>query len=207
MGDQLTIFDAIFDLLKLDVRFIPGGILLLGVTFYQLHKRKLLTFGAGIALAAFYYYLATMLSHVVGIPTIKEWLRLSGLGEHIFNPDINLIPLADGLSWEFIMNVIFFAPLGFLCPMISKSYEKAKNVLLIGFCFSLAIELSQLFVLYRITDISDLIANTLGAFAGYLCFQFIRKATKGNFANQDRAAGSLPVVYLVFAFIITFLQI
>ncbi len=207
MGDQLTIFDAIFDLLRLDARFIPGGILLLGASFFRLRKRKQLTLQTGAACAVFYYYLAVMLSHVVGIPTIKEWLRLSGLGEHIFHPDINLMPLADGLSGEFLMNVIFFAPLGFLCPMISRAYEKAKNMLLTGFCFSLAIELSQMFVLYRITDISDLIANTLGAFIGYLCFQCIRKLRKGNFADQNRAAGGLPVLYLGFAFIITFIQI
>ncbi len=181
--------------------------MLIGASLFWLHRRQTLTLKTGIILAVFYYYLTVMLSHIVGIPTIKEWLRLSGLGESIWNPNINLIPLADGFSLEFLLNVCCFIPLGFFCPMISRTYERVQNVLLLGFGFSLLIEVSQLFTLYRATDISDLISNTLGTFIGYLCFKCINKFTNHKLANQNRAAFGLPILYLAFAFIITFIQI
>ncbi len=207
MEVQLGFFTAVLDLLGLDLRFILGGIVLIGATLFWLHRKQMLTLKNGIILAVFYYYLTVMLSHIVGIPTIKEWLRLSGLGESIWNPNINLIPLADGFSLEFLLNVCCFIPLGFFCPMISRTYERVQNVLLLGFGFSLLIEVSQLFTLYRATDISDLISNTLGTFTGYLCFKLIRKLRKGNFATENQTSAGLPAVYLLFAFIITFIQI
>lgn len=207
MEVQLGFFTTILDLLGLDLRFILGGIVLIGASLFWLHRRQALTLKTGIILAVFYYYLTVMLSHIVGIPTIKEWLRLSGLGESIWNPNINLIPLADGFSLEFLLNVFCFIPLGFFCPMISRAYERVQNVLLIGFGFSLLIEVSQLFTLYRATDVSDLIANTLGAFIGYLCFKCINKLTNHRFTNQNYITIGLPILYLLFAFIITFIQI
>lgn len=207
MEVQLGFFTAILDLLGLDLRFILGGIVLIGASLYWLHRKQALTVKIGIILAVFYYYLTIMLSHIVGIPTIKEFIRLSGLGEPIFNPNVSLIPLADGFSLEFILNILCFVPLGFFSPLISKAYERVQNVLLLGFGFSLVIEVSQLFTLYRATDVSDLIANTLGAFIGYLCFKCINQFTNHKLANQNRAAFGLPILYLAFAFIITFIQI
>ncbi len=207
MEVQLGFFTAILDLLGLDLRFMLSGIVLIGASLYRLHRKQAPMVKTGFILAVFYYYLTVMLSHIVGIPTIKEFIRLSGLGEPIFNPNINLIPLADGFSLEFLLNVFCFIPLGFFCPMISKAYERVQNVLLLGFGFSLLIEVSQLFTLYRATDVSDLISNTLGTFIGYLFFKLICKRKKGSFATANHTSAVLPAVYLIFAFIITFIQI
>lgn len=65
-----------------------------------------------------YYYLCLLFTNIVGIPSIGEYVRLSQLGEAFFNPNINLIPLSDGFSLSFILNIILFIPLGFLCPII-----------------------------------------------------------------------------------------
>ena len=207
MEVQLGFFTAVLDLLGLELRFVLGGVALIGVSLFWLHRKQTLTLKTGIVLAVFYYYLTVMLSHIVGIPTIKEFIRLSALGESIWNPNINLVPLADGFSLEFLLNICCFVPLGFFCPMISRAYEKVQNVLLLGFGFSLVIEISQLFTLYRATDISDLIANTLGAFIGYLCFKGINKLTNYKLTDQNHTTFGLPIVYLAFAFIITFIQI
>lgn len=207
MEVQLGFFDAILDLLGLDLRFILAGIVLIGVSLYWLQKKKMLTIKISIVLILFYYYLTILLDHIVGTPTIKEFIRLSALGESFFQPNINLIPFVNGLNMEFILNVLLFIPLGFFCPIISKSYEQVKNVLLIGAGFSLVIEISQLFTLHRATDINDIISNTLGVIIGYLCFKFIMKLKNKKSVDRNEGMGWMPILYLAGVFIITFIQL
>lgn len=205
MEVQLGLFDAIRDLLGLDLRFVLAGMVLIGASFYWLHKRKMLTVKISIVLTLFYYYLTILLSHIVGIPTIKELMRLSALGESFFQPNINLIPFVNGLNMEFLLNVILFIPLGFFCPMISKSYEQVKNIIFTGLGFSFVIEISQLFTLHRATDINDIISNTLGTLIGYLCFKLIMKLKQKKFENRNEDKDGLPILYMLGVFIITFL--
>lgn len=207
MEVQLGFFDAIRDLLGLDLRFILAGIVLIGATICWLYKRKMLTVKISIVLMLFYYYLTILLDHIVGIPTIKELIRLSALGESFFQPNINLIPFVNGLNMEFLLNILLFIPLGFFCPMISKTYEQVKNIILIGAGFSFVIEISQLFTLHRATDINDIISNTLGALIGYVCFRVIIKLKDQKSVNKDQAMTGLPILYLIVAFVITFLQL
>lgn len=207
MEVQLGFFDAILDLLGLNLRFILAGIVLIGVTIYWLYKRKMLTIKMSIILILFYYYLIILLDHIVGIPTIKELIRLSALGESFFQPNINLIPFVNGLNMEFLLNVLLFIPLGFFCPMISKNYEQVKNVLFIGIGFSFVIEISQLFTLHRATDINDIISNTLGTLIGYLCFRFIMKLKDKKSVNRNEGMVWMPVLYLAGGFIIAFIQL
>ncbi|MRT18404.1 VanZ family protein, partial [Vitellibacter sp. q18] len=91
------------------------------------------------------------------------------------NPNINLIPFSDGFSLSFILNILLFVPLGFLCPLISKTFERLRNTFLIGFGLSLFIETIQLFTLHRATDIDDLLTNVIGTIIGYFCFKLIAK--------------------------------
>lgn len=207
MEVQLGFFDAIFDLLGLDLRFILAGIVLIGASLYWMNKRKMLTIKMSIILVLFYYYLSILLDHIVGIPTIKELIRLSALGESFFQPNINLVPFVNGLNMEFLLNVLLFIPLGFFCPMISKTYQKAKNELFIGFGFSLIIEISQLFTLHRATDINDIISNTLGALIGYVCFRFIMKLRNKRVVDGNVGMSRMTILYLAVAFIITFIQL
>ena len=126
----------------------------------------------------FYYYLILSLTNVFGIPTLRELFRISHLGQSLFNPNIELLPLADGFSFSFILNIIAFMPFGFLVPMISPSYSKWYKTVGLGFLFSLSIEVSQLFTLYRATDINDLLTNTLGTLLGFLFFRLLNKMVK-----------------------------
>lgn len=60
-------------------------------------------------------------------------------------------------------NIILFVPLGFCIPLLwNISYDK---VMLIGFCYTLFIEATQMFM-PRVTDIDDLILNCLGVAIG-----------------------------------------
>ncbi|MDU1540035.1 MAG: VanZ family protein [Paeniclostridium sordellii] len=75
-------------------------------------------------------------------------------------------------------NIIMFMPVGFLLPLICTKVDSCKKVVIIGFCTSLLIESTQLF-LTRGTDIDDLILNTSGAVLGYLVFLIFKKAFSG----------------------------
>lgn len=70
---------------------------------------------------------------------------------------------------DIVGNIILFFPFGFLF-YLHQTYSKKTAVLLrvtmFGFLFSLSIEIAQIFFKYRITSVTDLCNNTLGAFGG-----------------------------------------
>lgn len=72
-------------------------------------------------------------------------------------------------------NVVAFLPLGLLPAALHPRWRAATAAALIGGGFSLAIELGQWAFSLRVTDIDDLILNTLGALAGYGCYQLLSR--------------------------------
>lgn len=77
-------------------------------------------------------------------------------------------------------NIAVFAPFGFLLSLLWRgaSWQKA---LLSSAAFSLAIELLQLPLPARKTDIDDIIFNALGGLIGYLFFRLIKPQTADTF--------------------------
>ena len=71
-------------------------------------------------------------------------------------------------------NIILFIPLGFFIPLLFKKCDKLKRVILYGFIGSFTIEFLQYFTSNNITDIDDLIFNTIGAILGFCCFRLVR---------------------------------
>ena len=206
---QLGLFDAIKDLLIVNPIFLLGLLVICVMLVIIFKKNKTIPkIRTSILLVVFYYYLCVMLTRIVGILTLSEYIRLSELGESFFNPNINIIPFADGFSMGFIFNIFLFIPLGFLCPFISKSYQSVKNIFLIGCGLSLSIEINQLFTLWRATDIDDLIANTVGALVGYFCFKVIHKLIRKSRSRSDFEEPTymkyVPVVIIIITFIFGF---
>lgn len=213
MGTQLSFTEAIMDMLCLNPLYFLG-LAVTGLLLIYLFKRdnRLPKIRITISSILLYYYLCIVLTNVVGIPTISEFNRLTKLGLAWFNPNISFIPFVDGIGLEFILNIICFMPLGFLCPFISKSYVQLKNAALIGLGLSLVIEFSQLFTLYRATDINDLIANVLGTILGCCCFKFIagignrKSGSKQSLSLSCNSTRVLPVLITVCAFVIVFIN-
>lgn len=212
MEVQLGLFEAIIDLLHLDLRYIISGVVLIGILGYWMFKnhKTLPKFRIIFTSIVMYYYLCVLLGNIVGLPSIKEFIRISSFGESFFNPNINLIPIPlNGLGIDFFLNIFCFIPLGFLCPMLSKTYEEqAKKTLLLGFVLSLIIEISQLFTLYRATDINDLIANVLGTVIGYYIYKFFVKlgVVKSENYLEDTSTSCLPKMYVVLALVLTLID-
>ena len=98
---------------------------------------------------------------------------------------INVIPFyyADDVGKfhlrEVVMNVIAFVPFGFYAKMLGIT---AKRSIIIGFLTSLIFELSQFILNIGAADITDIITNTLGAFAGICLYLLIKKI----FVNETK---------------------
>lgn len=68
---------------------------------------------------------------------------------------------------SFLLNILLFVPLGYLVPGIVPNVDRVWKIALIGFGFSLFIEVTQLITHLGWFDTSDLLHNTLGALIGY----------------------------------------
>lgn len=99
-----------------------------------------------------------------------------------FPPEIILVPFRDIIvaPKHFILNVVAFVPFGFFLPLLYKSYRNIKLIAVIGFLFSLCIELVQMFG-WGATEIDDLIANMLGVCLGYISYCLIKRGLHKDF--------------------------
>lgn len=90
---------------------------------------------------------------------------------------INLLPFADASrdnlrGW--IYNVVIFIPFGLLLSVNFKRanfWQKLTCVLI----FSLAIEITQFVLMIGVSDITDIITNTLGGFLGLALYDLSKK--------------------------------
>ncbi len=71
-------------------------------------------------------------------------------------------------TYLFVGNIICFVPFGILVPLISKRNILFSKTLVLGFILSLAIETAQYILGTGISEVDDLILNTIGVLLGYL---------------------------------------
>ena len=213
MGTQLSLFESIKDLLYLKPLFFWGFAVIIILLYMVFRADKTpLNLRTVAASCLMYYYLCIVLKHIVGVPTIKDLVWRAGIGEAVFHPNISLVPLTGGLGVDFILNIFCFIPLGMLCPVISRAYGRMKKTVLFGLWFSIAIETSQMFTLYRATDSSDLIANVLGTALGWSCFKMaVQLRMAGESYGDSGPVGKdtgrlLPGLILITAFLFTFIS-
>ncbi len=83
-------------------------------------------------------------------------------------------------------NIAMLMPLGVLLPMMSKKFRSFKIITLVGFAFSLAIEVIQYFTGRGLFEVDDLIANTFGAFFGYFFFYWIHRLLFSSSNKQNK---------------------
>ena len=69
-----------------------------------------------------------------------------------------------------VLNVLAFAPFGFVLPIIHPRRRKFLNVFLLSLEFTLIIEILQLIFRVGIFDVDDMFMNTVGSTLGYLCY-------------------------------------
>jgi len=101
----------------------------------------------------------------------------------MFPPRINLVPMVYLLDYEVLreamLNVIgntaMFVPLGIVWPSVFRQLNTHGKVIAAGVGVSLAIEMLQLPFFDRVTDIDDLILNSLGFLVGYGIYLLVKK--------------------------------
>ena len=145
----------------------------------------------------FLYYVYLVLE-TTGIGTIWEIGLYPGMN---LQEEINLIPFRDGISLSMILNVVMFMPLGFLLPLLWKEYQSLVRTAIIGFCFSCGIEFCQLFN-RRVSDVDDLLMNTLGAILGWLIWIVFSRITHLKYGRRNQGFGGKEgAVYLALSLV------
>ena len=139
----------------------------------------------------FLYYVYLVLE-TTGIGTIWEIGLYPGMK---LQEEINLIPFRDGISLSMILNVVMFMPLGFLLPLLWKEYQSLVRTAIIGFCFSCGIEFCQLFN-RRVSDVDDLLMNTLGAILGWLIWIVFSRITHLKYGRRNQGFGGKEGQYI-----------
>ncbi len=105
-------------------------------------------------------------------------------------PSVNLIPFRSMANdwhtggWPFVVNfvgnIVAFVPLGLLPPLVRKRPTALWQVALFSLAISLSIEGGQLVSGRRVTDVDDLILNTLGGALGYFLSGRWKNASSSN---------------------------
>lgn len=139
---------------------------------------------------------------IIGLPSIK-YITI--------DPTLNIIPFVDIVNYPLgyirnsLLNVLLFVPLGIFLPLIWPKLSGLKKVFVFGFFFSFFIEFMQLFTV-RVTDIDDIIFNTLGCILGFLLYRFIFfkphfLKIKGREEGISKAAVPFIISFIVMFFI------
>ena len=104
----------------------------------------------------------------------------------IFPPRINLVPLVYLFDYEIrreaLINVIgntaMFIPIGIIWPCVFRNLNTHAKVIAAGVGLSLFIEILQLPFFDRVSDIDDLLLNSLGFLLGYGLYRIVKTAAK-----------------------------
>lgn len=145
-----------------------------------------------------FLYCVYLVLETTGIGTIWEIGLYPGMK---LQEEINLIPFRDGISLSMILNVVMFMPLGFLLPLLWKEYQSLVRTAIIGFCFSCGIEFCQLFN-RRVSDVDDLLMNTLGAILGWLIWIVFSRITHLKYGRRNQGFGGKEgAVYLALSLV------
>ncbi|MBV7392004.1 VanZ family protein [Enterococcus alishanensis] len=134
------------------------------------------------------FYLIAAIGYLVGFPDLTEWTEMWKINQSIFHPNFNLIPFQKIIDGSTLLNILFFIPLGVALPVMWPQFKRLPNTLLYGFLFSLTIEISQMFTFSRITDVNDLMMNTLGTLIGWLIVHYLfhwQAYADGQRMNRD----------------------
>lgn len=119
---------------------------------------------------------------------LLAWLILFKLSTNIYDiphmRNLNLVPFGQSVILngkmdysEIIYNIIVFIPLG-IYMMILNLPQKSWLKLLVGFIISIIFETIQYIFSIGGSDITDVIANTVGVFVGIILYNLLKKLFK-----------------------------
>lgn len=89
-------------------------------------------------------------------------------------------PTMKEVLLNLIGNTTMFIPVGIVWPIVYKQLDKPWKVIAAGVGFSLCIEIIQLPFYDRVSDIDDLILNSIGFLTGYSIYLLTKKKKLKN---------------------------
>ena len=132
-------------------------------------------------------------------------LKLGVRFSYMENRVVNLVPFREPLSnmgrvdvSEIILNVVIFVPLGIYAEVLFQRWTFWRK-LLCFFLTSLTFEFLQLVFRTGAFDITDIIANTLGAVLGLMAFEGIEMVFNSRAKTQQfiRIIATIGTVLMV----------
>ena len=129
--------------------------------------------------------------------------RVTGLPDslHItFRPRFQLIPFYGIIDDAFncALNIFMFIPFGFFITTLWRDFFSCKNVILTSMGFSFFIEIMQIFC-PRLTDINDVLTNTIGGFLGFCLARIFTKTEPKLFRSEFKKRECLLVFGTTFS--------
>lgn len=91
-------------------------------------------------------------------------------------------------------NVVTFIPLGIYITLLRKNKGVLLNLLFV-FLFSVSIEIAQFIFARGVSDIDDVLLNSLGGLIGILCFKGLVLLLK----NEEKARSTIAVLAAIVA--------
>ena len=154
---------------------VPLAAAVLGALLWSLHRRDRLTAPRAAVAVALCVYAAGVVAHTV-FPVFLD--KPSGDGP--WTRSVDAIPLAGYEVADAVTNVLVFAPLGVLLPLL-LARPSWWRVLGVAAAASLAIELAQLLDARllgggHVADVDDLGCNVVGAALGLGLFTAVSRA-------------------------------
>ena len=146
---------------------------------------------------------------------ILLWLVLFKLSYHPFAvirdfkiQSLNLVPFTYPRKSELISNIIAFIPFGVMLGINFKEAAFWKKLSVI-FAVSLLLEIIQYVLAIGVTDITDLIMNTLGGLVGLAAYVSVSRDNDGGYIDRCiLAAGTLILLTVlclrIFVFIVRY---
>lgn len=175
--------------------YVTVCFILPNAVFQLLNRKKLMAQdhpGRHLVWTWIYWIYCAAVLHLTGIGTLWD---LIAYGEVPGN--IHWIPFSEPATIPNILNMIMMMPFGFLLSLIWQNWRGFGKVVLAGFGFSLLIEVLQLFNA-RLSDVDDLIMNSLGAAAGYLIWiLYNRLFGRSQKAGDFQSVRAEAVLYLL----------
>lgn len=154
--------------------------------FISLRKNKEKNILREVAINLFYMYFLIVIKFKI---CPMGWIEINFRNSFYINyiPFVGTVNMINqnhmGIGntlFNILGNIFILVPLGFFIPLLFQEKNKFVKVTLYGMFTSLVIELIQLFNFSSVTDIDDVIFNTLGAMLGYLIFNLFYHIVKNT---------------------------
>ncbi len=127
---------------------------------------------------------AGMILYIILIASIFSINGIPSLFHMKIELDYNYIPFQEFLIYypSYLKSGITFIFFGLMLPIFWNDNRSFKNTFFYGFCFSLFIEIVQIFC-SKSSDVNDLIFSMIGLLAGYALFSILHYANENMFEN------------------------